>query len=129
MRIRKAKTMKKFTNLIVWQEAHKLVIQIYTCTKLFPRSEIFALANQMQRAAVSTTSNIAEGFGRWSHRDKKHFYQQARGSLLELQSQVLVARDLKYIDEMLSSEILEKIEKTNIILLGLIKSVQQQITA
>jgi len=119
--------MKKFTDLIVWQESHKLVIQIYKCTKSFPKSEMFGLTNQMQRASISVTSNIAEGFGRWSARDKTHFYHQARGSLLELQSQIFIAQDLKYLDEKISSELLEKVEKTNIILLGLIKSTQRKI--
>lgn len=86
-----------FTDLIVWQESHKLVLMIYTVTKKFPKEEIFGLTSQMRRAAVSITSNIAEGFGRRSKKEKSQFYTIARGSLVELESQLLVARDVAYI--------------------------------
>lgn len=86
-----------FTDLIVWQEAHKLVLMIYVVTKKFPREEIFELTSQMRRSAVSITSNIAEGFARRSNKEKLQFYAIARGSLVELESQLLVARDVAFI--------------------------------
>ena len=86
-----------FTDLIVWKEAHKLVLMIYIVTKKFPREEIFGLTSQMRRSAVSITSNIAEGFARRSNKEKLQFYAIARGSLVELESQLLVARDVAFI--------------------------------
>ncbi len=87
----------KFTDLIVWQESHKLVLLIYQATKKFPREEIFGLISQMRRAAVSITSNIAEGFARRSRKEKLQFYTIARGSLVELESQLFISRDISYI--------------------------------
>ena len=95
----------KFTDLIVWQQSHKLVLSVYQVTKQFPREEIFGLTSQMRRAAVSVTSNIAEGFARKSKKEKSQFYTIARGSLVELESQLLVSRDILY----LTAEAFEKI--------------------
>lgn len=86
-----------FTKLVAWQQSHKLVIAIFAACKAMPRSD--SLRNQMERSAISITSNIAEGFGRQSKQDKKHFYVMARGSAYELQNQLLIARDTKKISE------------------------------
>ena len=86
-----------FTDLRVWQEAHQLVLLTYRCTKSFPKEELFALTSQMRRAAVSITSNIAEGFGRHTSKDKDHFYVMSSGSLFELKNQFITAKDLGYI--------------------------------
>lgn len=89
--------IQSFTDLYAWQAAHKLVITIYRCTKEFPTEEKFGLTNQLRRAAVSVTSNIAEGFSRQLPREKVQFYYQALSSLTEVQSQLLVARDIQYL--------------------------------
>lgn len=89
--------IKSFTDLVAWKEGHKLVISIYNITKHFPKEELFGLTNQIRRAAVSITSNIAEGFSRQSNKEKIQFYSTARGSLTELQNQLLIAKDIKYI--------------------------------
>lgn len=86
--------IESFTDLRVWQEGHALVVLIYKETEKFPQSEVFGLTSQMRRAAVSFTSNVAEGFARISTKDKLHFYAIARGSLIELQNQLLIARDI-----------------------------------
>ncbi len=86
-----------FTDLIAWQEGHKLVIMIYTTTKVYPKEEMFGLTNQVRRSAVSITSNIAEGFSRSSYKDKANFYCMALGSLTELQNQIIISRDIGYI--------------------------------
>ena len=91
--------IREFTDLRVWQAAHQLVISIYKLTKLFPKSEIFGLISQMQRSAVSITSNIAEGFGRQTYKEKIQFYYQAQGSLTELKNQVILSRDISYITQ------------------------------
>lgn len=91
------KTIKSFTDLYAWQEAHKLVLIIYKITKNFPKEENFGLTRQMRRAAISITSNIAEGFSRNTIKDKYQFYSIAEGSLTELQNQLIAARDLSYL--------------------------------
>lgn len=68
-----SKKIKSFTDLKVWQLGHELVIKIYKITQKFPINEQFGLTNQLRRAAISFTSNIAEGFSRWSYRDKVKF--------------------------------------------------------
>ncbi len=98
--------IKNFTDLIVWQKAHKLVLEVYKQTKKFPKDELFGLTSQVRRASVSITSNIAEGFGRFSEKEKLHFYSFAYGSLLEVQNQTMIAKDLGYIRETELSEIL-----------------------
>jgi len=83
--------LNSFTKLTAWQAGHKLVIATLSmCEQLPPQNP---LRNQMERAVISITSNVAEGFGRQSKADKKHFYVMARGSAYELQNQLLVARD------------------------------------
>ena len=81
--------IKSFTDLQVWQEGHKLVLLIYKVTKKFPKEELFGLTNQIKRAGVSITSNIAEGFSRQSYKEKLQFYYMSLGSLTEIQNQLL----------------------------------------
>ncbi|MDP3957466.1 MAG: four helix bundle protein [bacterium] len=88
--------IRSFTDLRVWQEGHKLVLEVYRITKNFPKEEIFGLVSQIRRAVVSITSNIAEGFARNSEKEKFQFYAIAKGSLVEVQNQLLIARDVKY---------------------------------
>ncbi len=88
--------IKNFTDLFVWNEGHQFVLSLYRLTKSFPSDEQFSLTNQMRRAAVSITSNIAEGFGRRSYAEKRQFYNIASGSITEIQSQLYLARDLGY---------------------------------
>ena len=111
-----------FTDLIVWQKAHLLVLQIYKITRVFPSYEKFALVIQMQRAAVSITSNISEGFARRSKKEKLQFYYMALGSLSELRNQLLISRDLKYIDASIFAELEDKAIEVRKLLNGLIKT-------
>lgn len=91
--------IENFTDLTTWKKAHQLVLEIYRLTKKFPDEEKFSLTNQMRRCAISITSNIAEGFGRNTSKDKVQFYAIAKGSLCELENQVITARDLGYLNE------------------------------
>lgn len=91
--------ISSFKDLHVWQEGHKLVLSIYQVTKDFPKEEIFGLTSQIRRAAVSITSNIAEGFSRATLKDKLSFYTIAKGSLTELQNQLLIARGVGYLSQ------------------------------
>lgn len=118
------KKIVKFTDLDSWKEGHKLVLLTYELTKGFPKEEVFGLVSQMRRCAVSITSNIAEGFSRRSFKDKVHFYIMAQGSLTELQNQLLIARDIRYIHQTQFSQAAELSVVTHKILSGLIKKTQ-----
>jgi four helix bundle protein len=86
-----------YQDLRVWQNAMDLVERVYAETRGFPKEELYGLTSQMRRAAVSIPSNIAEGKGRSTDRDRSLFFYHARGSLLELETQVLIAQRLKYL--------------------------------
>ena len=88
-----------YSDLIVWQKAKALAVDVYRCTECFPRTEIYGLTSQMRRAAVSVASNIAEGQGRLTRGEFTQFLGHARGSLLELQTQFSIALDLKMIEQ------------------------------
>ena len=88
---------KSFKDLIVWQKAYKLVIEIYKITKDFPKDEMYSLSQQIRRAAVAIPSNIAEGYGRQYNKEYKQFLSIAYGSLCELETQYLLSIDLDYI--------------------------------
>ena len=115
-------TIEAFTDLEAWKEAHKMVLYVYKVSKTFPSDEKFGLTSQIRRAAVSISSNIAEGFGRRTAKDKIQFYIIARSSLLEIESQMLIARDLQYLD----SDVFQSFRTQRILvgklLSGLIKS-------
>jgi four helix bundle protein len=89
--------MKTYKDSIAWQKSHNLVLEIYEITKKFPKEEMFGLTNQIRRAVVSISSNIAEGFSRKSIKEKQQFLHQALGSLTEVDNQILIARDVGYI--------------------------------
>lgn len=91
--------IQKFQDLNAWKEAHGLVLLIYKLTKNFSAEEKFGLQNQIRRAAVSVSSNIAEGFGRRTKIDKRNFYTMSRTSLDEVLNQIIIARDLLYLNE------------------------------
>ena len=113
--------IKSFTDLNAWKESHKLVLMVYGVTKTFPREEIFALVSQMRRCAVSITSNIAEGFSRQSYKEKVQLYSISQGSVTELQSQLLIARDVGYTTKEKFKESAQQSVKVHKIINGLIK--------
>ncbi len=86
-----------FKDLRVWQDAIRLAILVYKATDTFPKHELYGLTSQIRRAAVSVASNIAEGKGHRSNREFCNFLFHARGSLLELQTQAIIAQELKYL--------------------------------
>lgn len=113
--------IETFTDLNVWKEGHKLVLFIYQETKSFPKDETYGLISQMRRAAVSITSNVAEGFGRQSYAEKVQFYSISKGSLAELQNQLIVSKDLKYMNEISFQKGLDQSTIVNKLLTGIIK--------
>jgi four helix bundle protein len=110
-----------FTKLFAWQEAHKLVLMIYKEVKKFPNEELFGLSSQLKRAAVSVSSNIAEGFGRQHYKEKIQFYFLAKGSNTEVQNQILVARDVGYINNEIFTKLADQTVNVGKLLYGLIK--------
>lgn len=119
--------IKAFTDLNAWKKGHELVINIYTITRLFPREEIYSLTDQMRRATTSVTSNIAEGFSRQTHKEKAQFYHLAQGSLTELINQLIIAKDVGYLEKIVYTKLSEQAELTHKILHGLIKSSKSKI--
>jgi four helix bundle protein len=89
-------SVKKYQDLVAWQKARLLVKAVYLTSRGFPREEIYALTSQIRRAVVSVPSNIAEGYGRGSLNDYVRFLQTARGSLYEVQTQLVLGGDLEY---------------------------------
>jgi len=114
--------IKSFTDLDTWKKAHKLVLEIYKTTKSFPKEERFGLVDQMRRCAVSISSNIAEGFSRQGKKEKLQFYFMAKGSLTELQNQILIAKDVKYLENKDFKELAEQTVNVHKLINGLIKS-------
>jgi four helix bundle protein len=88
---------ESFRDLRVWQAAMKLAREVYKETAKFPRHELYGLTQQIRRAAVSVPSNVAEGKGRHSDKEFAHFLCNARGSLLELETQLILAEELEYL--------------------------------
>lgn len=113
--------IKSFTDLNAWKEGHKLVLEVYKVAKGFPKEEQFGLTNQIQRAAVSITSNLAEGFSRGSYKDKVVFYHISLGSLTEVQNQLLIAYDLTYLGKTEFNKLAEQTVVVNKLINGLIK--------
>ena len=88
---------KTYRDLIAWRKAMELVLDVYRITKDFPKSELYGITQQLQRCAVSVPSNIAEGQARYSRPDFHRFLRMARGSLAELETQVMIAHSLGYV--------------------------------
>jgi four helix bundle protein len=107
-------------DLVAWQEAMRLTKAVYELTAAFPRDELYGLVSQMRRAAVSVPSNIAEGAGRGSEKEFRQFLMIARGSLSELETQVLLSQQLGFADEI--DQVIEAIQKVFRIMAGLSRS-------
>ena len=114
--------INSYLDLKVWQEGRILATLIYMRLRTFPKYEQYGLSDQMRRAAVSVPSNIAEGFGRATAKEKNQFYYIAKGSLAELETQLYIAFDIGYIDKIFLDEILQQASLTHRLLNGLIKS-------
>lgn len=113
--------ISKFADLDAWKEAHKLTLLVYKFTSEFPKTELYGLTSQLRRAVVSIESCIAEGFCRFHYKDRLNFYYDARGSTGEVQSQLIDAKDLRFIEESNFKLIWDQTEKVNLILNGLIR--------
>lgn len=114
-----------YRDLKTWQVGHQMVLLVYEITVNFPSEEKFGLISQMRRAAVSVTSCIAEGFSRKSNKDKLNFYKMTTGSLTELDSQSIIARDLKYVKESDYLRLFELIIGTSELIGGLCRATKE----
>ncbi|MDD2482682.1 MAG: four helix bundle protein [Candidatus Shapirobacteria bacterium] len=99
-----------FTDLNIWKEANKLAISIYKITQTFPKSEIFGIISQLQRASTSISANIAEGFGRKGNKEFIQFLYQSKGSLYETQNFILFSQDIGYIEKSQAKALLDQYE-------------------
>jgi four helix bundle protein len=121
--------MGGYRDLRVWQQAMDLAEVIYRETEKFPKHELYGLVSQLRRAAVSVPSNVAEGKGRQTDRDYANFLFHARGSLLEVETQVTLARRLKYLTEQQEVELLQASKSVGQLLTGLINSLTGEHTS
>jgi len=119
---------RHYRDLQIWQCSMDLVRQIYSATGNFPKQEIFGLASQLRRAAVSIPSNIAEGQGRGTDRSFTLFLKQARGSLFELQTQIELARDLSLIEPHEADKLLHETVEIARMLNGLLRTLSANCT-
>ncbi len=111
-----------YQELIVWQKAVEFVVVVYRATASFPKEEVYGLTSQLRRAAVSIPSNIAEGQGRLTEGEFRHFLGQARGSLWELNTQIEIARRLNFLSAIAYQNIQNSAAEVGKILNGLIGS-------
>ena len=114
--------VRSYQDLLVWQKAMELVAEIYRLVKLLPKEELYALSDQMRRAAVSIPSNIAEGQARNSTKEFINFLSMAKGSNAELQTQCLICKQLLYIPESELKTALALSDEVGKMLNGLIKT-------
>jgi four helix bundle protein len=120
--------LKNYRELLVWQKAYRLCIAIYIVTKRFPKEEKFGLTSQVRRAAVSVPSNIAEGYGRKTTPEYIHALYVAYGSNCELETQILLSRDLGYIEVEDMRRLQEDIGEVERMLKALIKSLEKKLS-
>jgi four helix bundle protein len=99
---------ESYRDLIAWRKAMELVTEVYRVTRAFPREELYGLTNQLRRAAVSVPSNIAEGQARFSRKEFHHFLSHARGSLVEIETQLAIAQNLSYLNPQQTQPLLDK---------------------
>ncbi len=111
-----------FEKLLVWQKSKKLAVAIYKITRAFPKEELFGMTSQMRRCSVSIASNIAEGSGRHSAKDKARFTEIAYSSTLELLNQTIISLELEYITEENYNIIRKEIEEATYMLDALYKA-------
>jgi len=116
---------RNYSDLIVWQKAMGFVEEVYRASSRFPREEVYGLTSQVRRAAVSIPSNIAEGQGRRSRREFRRFLRVAHGSLREVETQVLLAERLHYLDTDTKGQLMRMSSEIGRLLNGLVRSLSQ----
>jgi four helix bundle protein len=118
--------MASYRDLLAWQKAMELITQVYRVSQKFPSEELYGMVSQMRRAAVSIPSNIAEGQGRLTKGEFIQFLGNARGSLLELETQILVAQNLHYLDESTLKNLLGLTSEVGRLVNGLLGAIKKR---
>ena len=121
----KRKPSKSFKELIVWQKAHRLVLNVYRATKQFPKEEMYGLTSQLRRSSVSIAANIAEGFKKKGIADKLKYMNTAQGSLSESDYHLLLANDLEYFN---TSELMNDADEVGRLLESYMQGIKKNIT-
>ena len=122
------KEIQTYKELDVWKQAKSLAVSVYDITTKFPRTEVYGLTSQLRRAAVSVPSNIAEGCGRSTSKGTAYFLYIARGSLFEIETQLMIAAELNYAEEQTLLPVLNQIESCRKLLHGYIRYHESKIT-
>ena len=117
-----AHIVRSYRDLIVWKKSIELVTEIYRCTQTFPKQETYGLISQLRRAAVSVPSNIAEGHARTSTGEYKQFLGHAMGSLVEIETQLVIAEKLIYLDATMTSHLLGRTDEIGKMLTSQLRS-------
>ena len=115
-----------YRDLVAWQVAVELVTNIYRSTESFPKHELYGLTSQIRRAAVSVPSNVAEGQGRNSPGEFQQFLGHAKGSLMELETQLIIARNLKYLAQTDLDALLKQSDRVSRLVNGLLQSLKRR---
>ncbi len=118
--------IQSFRDLVVWQKSIDLVTEIYQISRRFPKEELFGLTSQIRRAAVSIPSNIAEGRGKSSKGEFQQFLHHSRGSLAEVETQIIIAQNLGYLSKEETEQIIEMTSEVGRLLHGLITSIKKK---
>jgi four helix bundle protein len=121
--------VRRYADLIAWQKAMNLIERVYRLTKGFPKEELYGLSSQLRRSAVSIPSNIAEGHCRNGRREFIHHLSIALGSLGEVETQVLIAHRLGYIEESVSADMAALSSETGRVIVGLMHSLEKHAAA
>ena len=118
---------ESYRDLLAWQKAMALVTEIYRATDSFPAREVYGITNQLRRASVGIPSDIAEGKGRLSKKEYVQMLSRARGSTLEVQTQLEISRNLGFVDQVSFEHLLAKADEVGRLINGLIRTVRRQI--
>lgn len=118
--------MKTHRDLDVWKKSISLVTTVYEITKGFPKEEVYGITNQIRRSAVSVPSNIVEGSARKGNKEYAQFLYISLGSLTELETQIIIARNLKYLSENDFESLMSNLKEIGKMLIGLIRFVKKK---
>lgn len=118
--------MRDFKKLLVWQKSIQLVVNTYKATSNFPSDERFGLTNQIRRAVISISNNIAEGCGRFSQKDLVHFLQISLGSTNEMENCLIIAQSLSFLDDNSFNDLNERNTEVRKMLISLIEKIRKE---
>ncbi|MDD3641608.1 MAG: four helix bundle protein [Atribacterota bacterium] len=119
--------IKSYKDLKIWNRSIELVTDVYDVTSLFPKNEIYGLTSQIRRSAISIPSNIAEGFTRYYNKEFRHFLYIALGSCAELETQLIIANRLKYLESDVKSKISNDLDIICKMITNLIKKINNDL--